>query len=231
MNSINKLSLNDDIDPINPFEPFYDMYLDTVSIADPYLTRRAFLLNLLQPLLGGLNILKAALLGGLSLIGLGLSIPVAVLYDPTLLVMNVGWILTNVTLAIRGATQIVATPLTWGIKMPIRLLSTLFHSVKGDTDEYLIERSTEVQNMRASRDIEGLHKRFMKGVARGEATNIDEEIEDKIYQTVGYDPTLNHGNGGFGYGDSLSYFGLFSGYKTREYELKTVSTKSLGATV
>lgn len=133
--------LDEDVDYTNAIEPFQNMVWDFVTIIHPYMSSRAFLLNLLQPFSGIYNILKGALLSLLIipsimlLIGAIISLPFNNVSSSGIFYMSYLAALgafKGVADIIRGATQIIFTPFTWFIKIPLRAIITLFKDSEPD---------------------------------------------------------------------------------------------------
>ena len=189
-------------------QAFLDMAKDTVDTFKPYKTNYQVKRDLSQPVRGLLNIGRAAATFVLALgflvyrTGNGLFkknhsysyIKVKARYA-------FSWMAESMALALRGATQIATTPLTWLLKIPLRGILT--YSVGAP----LIEDSKSIQNLvelskgqlqkTATVDSNSintnairfeLHRKYLKAFRRGQQTYIGHAEENKAFRNHGRVP-------------------------------------------
>ena len=179
------------------FQPFVSIGKDFIDTFKPYKSGRYALRDFLQPFRGIGNILK----GAFSIVG-GV---VEFLVETVRCIFGSGswrafkykmkvncsrsfsWITSGVSNIFRGTTQIVATPLTWFIKMPLRGIIT---EVKGKPK---IEDNSKIKELvakgyQAIKDDDAklycdvrreLHRKFTKGYKKGQKTEINHDPKNQ----------------------------------------------------
>jgi hypothetical protein len=110
------------------------------------------------------------------------------------LIRSGSWLLDGVCSLVRGITQLITTPLTWFLKMPLRGILT---GVKGTPD---IAENEEVQRLvdlghQAIADKDGytmdcirhrLHEEFEKSAERGQSSTITTEQEANAFRAMDF---------------------------------------------
>jgi len=217
---------------IGPFQVFLDMGKDIVDTVKLYKGLYQYIRDAAQPAIGALNILKGAAsiaLSPLVLVGNFILDSVKAVYASVAtdksassirrkfarnsivnLMRTASWIADGITSVIRGATQVIFTPLTWFVKIPLRGIIT---AIKGTPK---IEENPGIQKLldhsqnstadlinpsMADADIakgnvnyrsggpaliqKALHAKFKCSLSKGQDTNIDPNKEEDIYNNNG----------------------------------------------
>jgi hypothetical protein len=218
---------------IGSLQPLADIVKDVVDTVKPYKGTYQIKRDAMQPLYGLMN-MGAALL---TLIGAPIAFLVNIVrysfYPDTFkenmqlnVVRTLSWLIDSVTTAVRGVTQLVATPLTWLLKMPLRGIITMM------TDKSNIEDTNSIQKLvirgeeiASSDDPEGgyhmdvvlkaIHIKYIRGVSRNQPTGIDPHVEQNLFHDL---PTDRH----FKNRDQLGTRGYYNDSLTRRYEYKAL---------
>jgi hypothetical protein len=216
---------------IGPFQVFKDMGKDILDTVKPYKGFYQSTRDFLQPAIGILNIVKGGVsivLSPLVMLGIfamdcvqavyasvatnksGSSIRSAFAHNCLINVMGIAsWITDGITSVIRGTTQVVTTPLTWFVKMPLRGLITAIKGVPKIEENPGIQKllNHSLSTVVASTDNEGfgyrsggseliqkaLHAKFKCSLSKGQHTDINPNEEENKYRN-----------------DSAAYFQMFT---------------------
>lgn len=214
-----------------PKDPLLDQFLGALqplaSIANdfqytfsPYKSRWEFLKDLVQPLRGlchilqGLANLAGAILFFLVETGKDIFTSNSLIYDSLInLLVAASWFIDGLSSLVRGFTQIVVTPLTWILRIPLRGLIT---RIKGTPDvsesediQRLVKLGDEVMDnyniLNNRHQIDNikyrLHEEYQKALSRGQHSNIAPQRELELFNGA-----ISEKNGVF-YTDR--YLGLF----------------------
>lgn len=198
---------------IAPFQHFLNMAKDAIDTFKPYKSTVQMRRDFLQPIYGVGNILK----GILNLILTPLILVINILRETVKFlkslknahisksflvyiknislnfVRTLSWTLDGCFSLLRGMTQIVSTPLTWLIKIPLRSIITALKGTPKIEDsssvkklitkgKNLIKENTHFFAPVMDGITKSLHAKFEKGVSRGQPTNIDPEIEKEKFK-------------------------------------------------
>jgi hypothetical protein len=114
------------------------------------------------------------------------------------MILNLGrstsWLIDGLASIVRGSTQVVATPLTWVLRMPLRGIIT---AVKGHPD---ISENEEIQHLvalgnQAITDNDGykmdcikhrLHEEYQKSLSRGQPSTISPQEENQAFNSMSF---------------------------------------------
>jgi hypothetical protein len=173
------------------FQPLIDIGKDVTDTYKPYKSSYHIKRDFLQPLRGVKNIVK----GVINIIGAPIYFVLQLFeslssdYDRHRFglirfrsALTFSWVLEGVASIVRGITQIVATPLTWLVKMPFRGLVTAIYSAPKIEESASIQRvattgNAVLQNRATAFLVEyiryELHRKFLKAHRRGQKTDID----------------------------------------------------------
>jgi len=181
-------------------EPVLGMTKDFVDTFKPYKSWNYVGRDLIQPLSGIGNIAKGlANTVGSILLFLANTIRYALIsgdynHFKKNMFLNfartTSWLLDGVSNLVRGITQIIATPLTWLIKIPLRGLITTIKGVRKLEEDPSIQRLVaEGEEAIREPDIaqidcirHELHRKFEKAMDKGRSTNITSYIEQSKFQ-------------------------------------------------
>lgn len=182
-------------DIFNPNTIYEDMKFDLISTLEPYTTWWGFLVNLLQPVSGAINIilgvlqLAAAVVATFTLFPLFLccwrSIEAAIF--PCMPAIS------GLMFLARGITQILSSPLTYVFKVPIRLFQTVAHHLHGTEKQFFIENREDVQQQVhamascqyvSKGSCEKLHTTYKAYRYRGVNTTISAALEQNQFTAV-----------------------------------------------
>jgi len=186
-------------------QPIADIGKDFVDTFKPYKARYHAQRDFLQPIRGVGNIAKGVanlIVGVIGIIGVPLLFPLISFENDrdklrNNLSLTFSWYLDGISSIVRGVTQVITTPLTWFIKMPLRGLIT---AIKGRTP--LIEENQGIQLLVkkgdallkvAQREAEEvteaeyadsiryeLYRKYKKADSRKQATQIDEKTLNEL---------------------------------------------------
>lgn len=180
-------------------QPIADMGKDFIDTFKPYKAGYHVKRDFLQPLRGVGNIAKGvANLICVSPLFLGNTVRYAFISGSVAnfasnmrlnFERTASWLLDGVSSLIRGVTQVVATPLTWLIKMPLRGLITAIKGAPQITQNHGMQclvadgknavQEGEVIHLDCVRH--ELHRKFKKAINRGQKTNIPSKQEEELF--------------------------------------------------
>jgi hypothetical protein len=247
---------------LGPLQSFLDIRKDFIDTLKPYKAPYQALRDLSQPIRGLINILK----GVISVVASPLVLLVNLLKDSIIyaywaitsdlqgsvifkkwgsnaainLARTFSWVLDGLFTALRGVTQIVATPLTWLIKRPLRGIITAVKGVpkieESKTMQRLANEGHRLLNEESKKWINGLldtltkalHIKFVKANSKGQPTNIKPEEEQEKHGVRFRDREHNYYTSYYGSSvlveapseekirHARAYFNLFSPVDVRE---------------
>lgn len=187
---------------IGALQPIASMANDIQYTFKPYKSSREVLMDITQPIRGFGNILR-------SLINL-VATPLFFLFNTVRyafisgslsnfsanMKLNLGrstsWFIDGLSSMVRGSTQVVATPLTWALRIPLRGIIT---AIKGTPD---ISENEEIQHLvdlgsQAITDNDGytmdcikhrLHEEYQKSASRGQHSKITSTQEEQAFNSM-----------------------------------------------
>lgn len=196
---------------LGAWQPFVAMANDVQYTFEPYKSTRDALNDIAQPLRGIKNILR----GVANLIAVPLLWPINffryiiiahsmedfkskagnyTLYSAT-------WLIDGVTSIVRGVSQILTTPLTWFIKLPVRVGVTFFKGKPYIRENEEIQRLLHLGKLELVNDLKNdsvvsdtidsinaishrLHEEYQKAEARGQPSDITADIEQNRFVTA-----------------------------------------------
>lgn len=224
------------------FQPLFDMGKDLKDTIKPYASWWYVKRDALQPLYGLGNLLKGAfyLIAIIPLFLFNLFryaanvksfdewVGLAFIFNG---IRAVSWFIDGLLSIVRGVTQIITTPLTWFIKMPMRGIITAFT----DPKDLLIENKPSIQALvteakKEDGNAEGdfkrykackpfldeIHRKYQKGINGGWASGFTSERETILYESD-YDYNLPNRTDfplDFCLVNQSLYFALFQAEKT-----------------
>tara|TARA_R110002126_G_scaffold273866_1_gene418653 strand:- start:195669 stop:196586 length:918 start_codon:yes stop_codon:yes gene_type:complete len=233
-------------------EPVLGMIKDFVDTFKPYKSWHYVGRDIIQPLKGIGNIAKGlANIIGSILLFFSNTIRYALIsgnyyHFKKNMFLNfnrtTSWLLDGISSLVRGITQVIATPLTWLIKIPLRGLITAIEGVRTLEEDPSIQRLV-TEGKEAIQDSKiaqidcirhELHRKFIKAMDNGRSTSISSHIEQSKFQ-----------NQYFKYGTryeyplradrkeaALQYLGIFSANVTERQESSQLkSIESCGDTL
>lgn len=187
---------------IGAFQPIASMANDIQYTFMPYKSSREFLMDIAQPIRGLGNVLRGlAILVATPLFFLGNTVRYAFISGSlrnffTNMKLNLGrstsWFIDGLSSIVRGSIQVVATPLTWAIRVPLRGIIT---AIKGTPD---INENEEVQHLvdlgnHAITNNDGytmdcikhrLHEEYQKSTSQGQTSKITPEQEKQAFNSM-----------------------------------------------
>lgn len=189
---------------IGALQPLASMANDFQNTFTPYKSSREFLMDVAQPLRGFGNILRGLVqLVATPLFFLGNTLRYALISHSfssffSNMILNLGrstsWFIDGFSSIVRGATQVVATPLTWILRIPFRGIIT---AISGTPD---ISENEEIQHLvdlgkQAIIDNDGytmdcikhrLHEEYQKSGSRGQHSKVSPQQEEQAFNSMNF---------------------------------------------
>ena len=187
---------------IGTLQPIASMANDFQYTFKPYKSVRDVLIDVLQPVRGVVNILRGiANLVVAPIFLLGNTVRYALISGSfsnfsSNMKLNLGrstsWFIDGLSTLIRGTTQIIASPLTWALRIPLRGIITGIKGTPDISENEAIQRLVD-QGNQAIEDKDGytmdcirhrLHEEYQKSLSRGQVSEISSPQEEGAFNTM-----------------------------------------------
>lgn len=195
---------------LGALQPLVAMIQDTQYTFKPYKSKRDALNDALQPLRGLRNIVR----GSINFVAVPILWPVNLLRYAIMArsfnefgirvlhysLLCVSWLIDGTTSIVRGITQLLTTPLTWFIKLPLRAAITFFTGTPDICQNEEIQRlvqlgvtvvqpqEKEEEDVTTAETMDAirhrLHEEYCKAKHRGQPSIITPETEKKTFEAV-----------------------------------------------
>lgn len=236
---------------LGALQPIADIWKDIIDINKPYKSKLFYVLReILQPLFGIAHLLRGTfnLTGATAVFFVNtiryLWISQTKSYFFDIMKLNshrtLSWFIDGLASLIRGTFQIVMTPATWFIKIPLRLYKThqlgspYIHENSGIQKLVSIGNYALLNGITYNKDCvrHELHRKFEKARVRGQASVIPSAIENSFFKSqhfkktnIAWEPRLRADRK---FAAAL-YLGLFSkNAKEREQSMQYHAVDSVG---
>lgn len=213
---------------IGALQPIASMAHDIQYTFKPYKSSHDVLMDLAQPLRGLSNILRGVTnVITVPLFFLGNTIRYSLIsgtwsYFSKNMHMNIArsstWLIDGFSSIVRGSTQVIASPLTWTLRMPFKGILT---AIKGTPDiieneeiQHLVDLGQKALNKQDSYTMDcvrhRLHEEYEKSVYRGQHSKIAPEIEKNAFSLMYFKHPLHED----AKNASIAYLSLFRAVET-----------------
>ncbi|WP_058535130.1 hypothetical protein [Legionella saoudiensis] len=187
---------------IGAMQPIASMINDIQYTFKPYKSSHEFLMDMAQPLRGLKNVLRGlANLVATPLFFLGNTVRYAFNSGSwsnfsNNMKLNLGrsssWLIDGLSSIVRGSTQVIASPLTWALRMPLRGIITAIKGTPDITENEEIQHLVDLGHQAIAEDSSytmdcirhRLHEEYQKSVSRGQHSEITPEQEEKAFNSM-----------------------------------------------